>query len=152
MFTLTETRFSKVRPILDRYRSELYAEGTQSHAAMDGELREALKVGPDSIRGLLQEVYVRYPRYKYVAAYSMQFGCEEAPANEHKPMLRELYKALREKSDDLAEIGTTFWERFKSKKAMALRKEIDEIRLSPDKAARLETIRAELRALTGELY
>lgn len=152
MFTLTETRFTKVRPILDRYRSELYAEGTQSHVAMDGELREALKVGPDSIRGLLQEVYTRYPRYKYVAAYSMQFGCAETPANEHKPMLRELYKALREKSDDLAEIGTTFWERFKSKKAMALRKEIDEIRLDSDKAGRLEIIRGELKALTGELY
>jgi hypothetical protein len=152
MFTLTESRFSKVRPILDRYRSELYAEGTQSHEAMDGELREALKVGPESIRGLLQEVYTRYPRYKYVAAYSMQFGCADAPASEHRPMLRELYKSLREKSDDLSAIGTTFWERFKSKKAMALRKEIDEIRLDQDKAARLEAIRAELKALTGELY
>lgn len=152
MFTLTEARFTKVRPILDRYRSELYAEGTQSHVALDGELREALKVGPDSIRGLLQEVYTRFPRYKYVAAYSMQFGCEPVPASEHRPMLRELYKSLREKSDDLAEMGTTFWDRFKSKKAMALRKEIDEIRLDQDKAARLETIRAELKALTGELY
>jgi hypothetical protein len=152
MFTLTEARLSKVQPILDRYRSELYTEGTHRHEECDGELKAALKVGADDLRGLWQEVFVRYPRYKYVAAYAMQFGAQEAPAAEHRPMLRGLYKTVAGGGDDLGKTGDAFWERFKSKKAMAIRKEIDDSRLDKEKQGRLETLRAELKNLTGELY
>lgn len=152
MFTLTEARLSKVQSILDRYRSELYAEGTHRHEECDGELKAALKVGADDIRDLWHEVFVRYPRYKYVAAYAMQFSAAEAPVPAHRPLLKGLYKNVAGGSDDLSKTGSAFWERFKSKKAMAIRKEIDEARLDAEKQGRLETLRAELKNLTGELY
>ena len=110
MYTLTDRRFGKIKPILETHRERFLKTGWIDTGAFERELRDTLDTGYRELKDIalaLSEI----TRYRYIAAYYMQNQNAPAPVSEFKDRLAELYGIKRYDHADPDGKRKKFWER-----------------------------------------
>ena len=90
MAHLTDRRFEKVKPILDKYREWLHSSGCINCGMLESELRECLNIGYRELKGIMIDLASK-AHYVYLGAYYMQFQNGPGPVSEFKGTLGRLY-------------------------------------------------------------
>ena len=91
MYTLTEKRLAQITPILERYRSALFAKHEFQASDFERETRSCLKTGTKEMKSIAVQL-LRHERFRDVAAFYMEH-CNSAVGvpREFKSPLAKLY-------------------------------------------------------------
>jgi hypothetical protein len=114
MYRLTERRFARAKPILDKYRERLHTAGDISAGELERELRDCWGVGYQALKGIIEDLAKRN-HYRYLAAYYMEHSSAPGVVSEFKPVLAKMY-GIRSygHSPDRESKREAFWQGMKS--------------------------------------
>jgi hypothetical protein len=93
MYKLTERRFAKAKPILNRYRMQLHETGFASARGLEKELRDCWNIGYQELKDIIIALSKR-PYYRYLAACYMEMGYPDVVI-EFQPVLADMYGSKR---------------------------------------------------------
>lgn len=110
MYTLTERRFEKIKPILETHRERFLEVGWIDTGAFERELRDTLDTGYQELKQVALSLS-KMPRYQHIAAYYMQNQNATGPVSEFKDRLAELYGTKTYDHFDSDGKRKKFWER-----------------------------------------
>jgi hypothetical protein len=114
MYRLTEDRFEKAKPILERYRTQLHNRGKINARGLEKELRKCWDSGYQEVKDIVKRLS-KTTRYRYLAAYYMEHSETGGVVTEFWPTLSELYgidyyqSPMREKKRE------AFWKKLRAK-------------------------------------
>jgi len=113
MYRLTDHRFQQAEGILEEYRALLHTNFEYSTGQFENKLKECWNVGYQEIKDILIDLIKRYPRFRYLALYYMQYQNAAGPVSEFKITLAEQYGADYYGSDEYEAKKKEFWDKFK---------------------------------------
>jgi hypothetical protein len=91
MYRLTEDRFEKAEPILEKYRAKLHHTGKIDARGLEKELRKCWHTGSREVKDIVMRLS-KTTRYKYLAAYYMEHSdAGKKPLTEFWPTLSVVY-------------------------------------------------------------
>lgn len=90
MYSLTEARFEKAEPILEKYRAQLHARGKIDAKGLEKELRKCWATESTQVKDIFKRLS-KTARYRYVAACYMEHSGRGGALTEFWPTLSELY-------------------------------------------------------------
>ena len=111
MASLTDRRFEKAKPILDKYRAQLHATGRISTREFEMELRRCWNLGYQELKDIIIHLSKR-DHYRYLAAYYMEDGSGVGVVMEFQPVLAAMYDIDRYDQPERETARKTFWEQF----------------------------------------
>jgi hypothetical protein len=89
MYRLTERRFAKAKPILDKYRKQVHDAGRGAASGLERELRECWDIGYQELKDIIIDLSKR-PHYRYLAASYMESGYPSVVSEFHR-VLADMY-------------------------------------------------------------
>ena len=110
MYRLTDERFEKAEPILEKYRAKLHATGRIDAKALQNELRRCWHAGDREVKDIFKRLS-KTSHYKYLAAYCM----EHSGLMEFWPTLNTLYGVAYHHSPMRETKRKAFWRKFRTK-------------------------------------
>jgi len=115
MYKLSDERFEKAKPILEKYRAQLHTTGRFNAEGLEKELRQCWKPGSREVKDVVMRLS-KTDRYKYLAAYYMEHSdAGKKPLIEFWPTLSVLYGAEYYQSLMRVRKQKAFWSRLKTK-------------------------------------
>jgi hypothetical protein len=120
MYKVTERRLTAARPILEKYRAQLFARHSFDTHAFEHELRDVWKTGYQEIKDVVIEItrkrrrsiIVRETdRYREVAAYYMENDNGGRTVSEFQHPLAELYGISHFHADDRGKKRDEYWKK-----------------------------------------
>jgi hypothetical protein len=91
MFGLTDKRLEEAKPILEKYRDELFRSRSFNSRSLEDELRKLWKIGYQALKEPMCELVEKKDRYREVAAYYMEQPTGPGVVEEFKQTLADLY-------------------------------------------------------------
>jgi len=114
MYRLTEDRFEKAKPILERYRTALHNRGKFDARRLEKELRECWDTGYRQVKDIFKRLS-KIPRYRYLAAYYMEHSGTGRAVTEFWPTLTKLYGIDYYQSPMRESKREAFWRKLRTK-------------------------------------
>jgi len=116
MTRLTDRRRKKAESILERYRVELYAEGSVDPRAFDRELTRCLKLHYVEMKDIFQDL-AKIERYRPLAAYYMQHSNSGMPVQEYWSALEKVYGSrIGDQQSVRKEKQDEYWRNFEAER------------------------------------
>lgn len=109
MYKLNEKRSAIVKPILERYREQLFSHGSFDPGGLQRELRDALGCGYLEVRSIAMQLLKKQPRFKNVIAFYMAFGGAPGVISQFKPLLAKVYGMRYYDSPDRPTVEERYW-------------------------------------------
>jgi hypothetical protein len=110
MANLTQRRFEKAKPLLDKYREQLHSTGHTSAEDLEHELRECWGVGYQELKQIIIDLSKR-DHYRYLAACYMENSNAPCVIEEFKAVLAAMYGIKSyDHAPDREEKQRAFWQ------------------------------------------
>jgi hypothetical protein len=118
MYKMTDRRLATAKPILEKYRAQLFTSHSFDTHAFERELRDAWSTGYREIKDVVTEIAKKRrrtvekdtDRYREVAAYYMQNNNGACVASEFQRPLAELYGITHYDANDREQKRAEYWE------------------------------------------
>jgi hypothetical protein len=114
MYRLTDDRFEKAQPTLERYRTQLHTRRKIDAKGFEKELRTCWDTGYREVKDILKRLS-ETTRYKFLAAYYMEHSDGSKPLTEFWPTLSELYGVDYYQSPMRESKREAFWRKLRTK-------------------------------------
>jgi hypothetical protein len=123
MYTLTDRRFQQAEDIFEKYQGILIKNLEYDTHDFELELRNCWSVGYQEIKSILIDLIEKYPKFRYLTLYYMQFQNPSGPVWEFLETLAEQYGMEYYHSSECKRKQEEFWEHFKKTTKEELGKE-----------------------------
>ena len=110
MYKLTDKRFKRAEPVLERYRKQLLEKQRFHATALERELRDLWDIGYQELKSIMIDL-LRKEKFMLVAAYYMENTNAPGVVSEFKNTLAELYGIRLFDSSECADAQRQFWQR-----------------------------------------
>ena len=110
VYQLTNNRLEKVMTFLERHRSSLVSTGAMDTHQFEDDLKRLLKLNYKQVKDILIDIVNRYPRYRYLALYFMQYCNPTGPVMEFRSTIARAYGLEFFTPDEVDARSKEFWQ------------------------------------------